>query len=51
MKEYVDEDKISTMTLEDAIISTKGSDENTVNLVVGSFYVYGDVVRTIKNMI
>ena len=51
MKEYVDEDKISTMTLEDTIISTKGSDENTVNLVVGSFYVYGDVVRTIKNMI
>ena len=51
MKEYVDEDKISTMTLEDAIISTKGSDENTVNLVVGSFYVYSDVVRTIKNMI
>ena len=51
MKEYVDEDKISQMTLEDAIISTKNSDENTVNLVVGSFYVYGDVVRTIKNMI
>lgn len=51
MKEYVDEDRICTMTLEDAIISTKGSDENTVNLVVGSFYVYGDVVRTIKNMI
>ena len=51
MKEYVDEDKISTMTLEDAIISTKNSNENTVNLIVGSFYVYGDVVRTIKNMI
>ena len=51
MKEYVDEDRICTMTLKDAIISTKGSDENTVNLVVGSFYVYGDVVRTIKNMI
>lgn len=51
MKEYVDEDRICTMTLEDAIISTKGSDENTVNLVVGSFYVYGDVVRTIKNII
>ena len=51
MKEYVGEDRTCTMTLEDAIISTKGSDENTVNLVVGSFYVYGDVVRTIKNMI
>lgn len=51
MKEYVDEDRTCTMTLEDAIISTKGSDENTVNLVVGSFYVYGDVVRTIKNII
>lgn len=50
MKEYVDEDKISTMTLEDAIISTKGSDENTVNLVVGSFYVYGDVVSSIEKM-
>lgn len=50
MKEYVDEDKISQMTLEDAIISTKGSDENTVNLVVGSFYVYGDVVSSIEKM-
>lgn len=51
MKEYVDEDRTCTMTLEDAIISTKNSNENTVNLIVGSFYVYGDVVRTIKNMI
>ena len=50
MKEYVDEDRICTMTLEDAIISTKGSDENTVNLVVGSFYVYGDVVSAIEKM-
>ena len=51
MKEYVDEDRTCTMTLEDAIISTKNSNENTVNLIVGSFYVYGDVVRKIKNMI
>lgn len=51
MREYVDEGRVCTMTLEDAIIGTKNSDENTVNLVVGSFYVYGDVVRTIKNMI
>lgn len=50
MKEYVDEDRICTMTLKDAIISTKGSDENTVNLVVGSFYVYGDVVSAIEKM-
>lgn len=51
MKEYVDEDRTCTMTLEDAIISTKNFNENTVNLIVGSFYVYGDVVRIIKNMI
>lgn len=51
MKEYVSEDRTCTMTLEDAIISTKTSNENTVNLIVGSFYVYGDVVRIIKNMI
>ncbi len=50
MKEYVDEDRTCTMTLEDAVISTKTSNENTVNLIVGSFYVYGDVVSAIEKM-
>ena len=50
MREYANEDRICVMNLEDAIFSTKKFDENTVNLVVGSFYVYGDVVDAINKM-
>lgn len=50
MREYATEDRICVMNLEDAIFSTKEFEENTVNLVVGSFYVYGDVVNTISKM-
>ena len=50
MREYANEDRICVMNLEDAIFSTKEFEENTVNLVVGSFYVYGDVVDAINKM-
>lgn len=50
MREYANEDRICVMNLEDAIFSTKKFEKNTVNLVVGSFYVYGDVVNTISKM-
>lgn len=50
MREYANEDRICVMNLEDAIFSTKKFEKNTVNLVVGSFYVYGNVVNTISKM-
>lgn len=50
MREYANEDRIRVMNLKDAIFSTKEFEKNTVNLVVGSFYVYGDVINTISKM-
>ena len=50
MKEYVGEDRIKIQTLENAILNTQNNEENVVNLVVGSFYVYGDVINAVRKM-
>ena len=48
MKEFVDTDRISKKELRDAISDAMKSQDNTVNLVVGSFYVYSTVVDEIE---
>ena len=50
MKDYVGEDRIKIQPLESAILNTQNNEENVVNLVVGSFYVYGDVINAIRKM-
>lgn len=50
MKGYVGEDRIEIQPLESAILNTQNDEENVVNLVVGSFYVYGDVINTVRKM-
>lgn len=48
MKKYVSVDKIYKKDLQSAIEDTIKSDNNTVNLIVGSFYTYGTVVDVLK---
>ena len=48
MKEFVDIDRISKKELRDAISDAMKSQDNTVNLVVGSFYAYSTVVDEIE---
>ncbi len=50
MKDYVGEDRIKMQSLENAILNTQNNEENVVNLVVGSFYVYGDVINAVRKM-
>ena len=51
MKEFVDTDRISKKELRDAISDAMKSQDNTVNLVVGSFYAYSTVVDEIEKII
>ena len=50
MKEFVDINKIHKKELREAIIDAMNSDENTVNLVIGSFYTYHTVVKYINEI-
>ena len=50
MKGYVGADRIEIQPLESAILNTQNDEENVVNLVVGSFYVYGDVINAVRKM-
>lgn len=50
MKEFVENDKIYKEDLEKAIHNAMSGDNNVVNLVIGSFYTYGTVVKEIKEM-
>ena len=47
-KKYIVEKNIHKMELKSAIKDAMKSSKDTVNLVVGSFYVYGTVVETLK---
>ena len=49
-KKYIPENKIYIKELKDAIKETANNNENTVTLVVGSFYVYGTVVEEIAKL-
>ena len=51
IKEYVLMQRLYKKDLEDAITDVMISSANTVNFVVGSFYVYGIVVDKIKNIL
>ena len=51
IKEFVDTDRISKKELRDAISDAMKSQDNTVNLVVGSFYAYSTVVDEIEKSI
>ncbi len=48
MNEYVNEDRIIKKDLKIAIQDAMDADENTVNLVIGSFYTYGTVLDEIE---
>lgn len=48
MKEYVGENKIHKENLEDAIKNVMEGEEDKVNFIIGSFYVYGTVINKIK---
>ena len=48
MKQYVKTDRIYKKRLTDAIEDTLHSNNDTVNFVIGSFYIYGSVIDTIK---
>ena len=48
MNEYVNEDRIIKKDLKVAIQDAMDADENTVNLVIGSFYTYGTVLDEIE---
>lgn len=48
MKEYVEENKINKENLEDAIKNAMKGENDTVNFIIGSFYVYGTVINKIK---
>ena len=45
--EYVDDSRVYVKSLDDAIKMALNGDEDVINFVVGSFYVYGDVKRII----
>ena len=51
IKEYVLMQRLYKKDLEDAITDVMISSANTVNFVVGSFYVYSIVVDKIKNIL
>lgn len=47
-RKYLKSDKIFTMELKDAIDEVAKHGQDDVNLIVGSFYVYGTVIEEIK---
>lgn len=49
-KKYIDEKNICKMELKEAIKEAYKSKKDTVNLVIGSFYVYGTVVEELKKL-
>ena len=49
-KKYIEENNISKMDLKEAIKEAYKSKKETVNLVIGSFYVYGTVVEELKKL-
>lgn len=50
MERCVEKERIKMMSLDEAILNTKNDKKNIVNLVVGSFYVYGNVVKLIEKI-
>ena len=50
MKEFVGTNRICKKELKVAILDAMKSQDNTVNLVVGSFYTYGTVVDEINKI-
>ena len=46
--EYVDDSRVYVKSLDDAIKMALNGDEDVINFVVGSFYVYGDVKRIVS---
>lgn len=48
-RKYLKSDKIFTMELKDAINEAMKKGQDEVNLIVGSFYVYGTVIEEIEN--
>lgn len=50
MKEYIEPNRIFQKNLEDAIEDAMNTDSNTVNFIVGSFYIYGTVVNKIDRI-
>lgn len=49
MKKYTENDKIYIKRLDEAIEYTKNCNVNTVNFIIGSFYIYGTVIDILKN--
>lgn len=49
MKKYTKNDKIYIKRLDEAIEYTKNCNVNTVNFIIGSFYIYGTVIDILKN--
>ena len=49
MKKYVNENRIKKENLDNAIENVMKENTKLVTFVIGSFYVYGDVTRKIKN--
>lgn len=50
MNEYVEKNRIYKSDLEEAIVTAMNNSNDTVNFVIGSFYVYGTVVDKIKKI-
>ena len=50
MKKFVSKNKIYKKSLKEAIAYAMDNEDNTVNLIVGSFYTYGTVVDEIKKV-
>ena len=50
MKKFVGKNKIYKKNLKEAIVDAMNSEDNIVNLIVGSFYIYGTVVDEIKKI-
>lgn len=50
MKKITGENKIYKKSLKEAIIDAMNSGNNTVNLIIGSFYTYGIVIDEIKKI-
>lgn len=50
MNAYVEKNRIYKSDLEDAIVTAMNNSNDTVNFVIGSFYVYGTVVDKIEKI-
>ena len=49
MKQFTTKNRLYKKSLNEAVEDALNSDRNTVNFIVGSFYMYGSVINIIKN--